>query len=128
GAIVKIRHLWCVGLLLLTVAGCSKSKGPSREELVKQADDLFQKQQFNKAANVYAAAARKGEPDGQILMKASRANLRADKFRLAPEAAFAAANAMPNDFGVQLYAARLLRTQRRFDDVAERMSSVVRKD
>ena len=125
-------RLWnrcCLGAVIATLvmAGGCKSRPPSRETLVRQGDALVAKKQYREAAIAYFEANKDGPPDAQLLRKEADAAMGAGGLRAADRAATKAADLLPDDIGVQIFAARLKLSQRGFDEVRERMSAILIK-
>lgn len=124
--VLKLRY---VVFLLIVATACRQRLSPEqqRAEFIKQGDALMAKGDHVGAATAYGQAAQHGSPDGPLMLKGATANMLAGKFRVALTPAVQAAELMPDNVDAQLLAARLMLTQRQFNDVKHRMAAILQR-
>jgi predicted Zn-dependent protease len=109
-------------LILAGFAGCS-SPIPRREDEVAIAEGLVERGEFAAAARVFSAAAANGRPDARLFRRQSEILIRAGRRQDAADPARRAAALSPNDESLQVFAAQVLLSVGRFDEVADRMQA-----
>ena len=111
---------------MLWALGCADAPAPSKAEWLSRGDEFVKNKQYAEAADAYRAAVAADARDGDARMKLANAYLSAGDQKRAADEAVRAADFLPNDMDAQLLAAKLMLTQARFVDVADRMSTLLR--
>jgi tetratricopeptide (TPR) repeat protein len=125
---VGVGFVYVSFLLMALVACTARDQSVAKAEAVRRGDDFVENQQYRQAVVAYAAAVKIDPRDGHLQMKLARAYQSADKWTQASDTAVVASELLPDDVDVQLEAGALMLSQSRFQEVADRMSRILRND
>lgn len=123
------KAVWNVAVLSVLVAACgSRDSLAAKAEAIRLGDELFEKKQYAQAADAYRTAVKNDPRDGRPHLKLANAYRLAGNSRLAAVEAVRAGDLLPDNSEANVLAAAYLLERRRFVDVVDRMSAVLRYD
>jgi cellulose synthase operon protein C len=120
-----VKAVWRVVLLSVVAAGCASGDSA---EAIRRGDALVEKKQYAQAASAYRTAVSRSPRDGRARMKLANALMLAGNWTPAVAEAVRATDLLPDDVEANLLAATLMLPQKRFVDVADRMSTILQRD
>jgi tetratricopeptide (TPR) repeat protein len=123
---VRLRRFGCIAAAIVLVACNPYEAVEPKPELIRRGDDLAARQQYREAIEAYRLAVNSDPKDGSARLKLANAYAAVSDWTQAASEAVSAADLVPDNVEAQLLAARLILTQNRFIDAADRMSAVLK--